>query len=70
MFAAFEKTASSTLEAHFRPKKSKTILMSQPVDLDDADTDDDADVRPTKLNLSGMVVPYLVTSKGNVILGF
>jgi pimeloyl-ACP methyl ester carboxylesterase len=66
MFAAFAKTASSTLEAHYRPKKNQTIIMAKPTDFDDTDNDDDCDTRPTKLKLLGLVVPYLQTNKGSI----
>jgi len=44
--------------------------MTKPQDLDDADSDDDSDVRPTKQILFGMVVPYIRTEMGRVIIGY
>jgi hypothetical protein len=66
MFAAYIKTGSTTIEAHYRPKKNQTIIMTKPTDFDDSDMDDDCDVRPIKQKLSGMVVPGIKTSSGNI----
>jgi hypothetical protein len=70
LFAANLRNATTTLESHWRPKKTKTIIMLKPQDLDDSDSDDAVDVRPTKVTLSGMVVPYITTQKGNLIIGY
>jgi len=70
VFASRLNTASTTLESHYRPKKDKTIIMTKPQDLDDTDTDDNADTRPTKQTLPGMVVPYMMTGKGNLIINY
>jgi pimeloyl-ACP methyl ester carboxylesterase len=70
LFAANLRNATSTLESHWRPKKAKTIIMLKPQDLDDSDSDDAVDVRPAKITLSGMVVPYITTQKGNLIIGY
>lgn len=66
MFAAYLKTASTTLEAHYRPKKNQTIIMTKPTDLDDADSDDDSEARPIKTKLSGMIIPSIVTSQAKL----
>lgn len=65
-FATYLKTALSTIEAHYRPKKNKTVIMTKPVELDDQEDDDESDTRPTKQTLPGMVVPYLTTKEGSV----
>jgi hypothetical protein len=64
------RTASTTLESHWRPKKNKTIIMTKPKDLDDSENDDDSDMRPTKLSLDGMVVPYMYTNNGSLIISY
>ena len=69
-FAAYLMTVSTSTEAHYRHKKNVTILMTVPMDLDDNDADDDCDVRPTKIKLTGFVVPYLQTAKGAVLIGY
>ena len=69
-FAARLKTASSTLESHYRPKKGVTMLMTKPADLDDRDDGDDVDARPTKQRLPGMVVPGFVTNNGIVSVNY
>lgn len=68
LFASFMRNATTSLESHYRPKKLKTILMIKPLELNDADTDDEADTRPIKQIFPGMVVPYMVTQKGNLII--
>lgn len=70
IFASYLHTASSTLESHYRPKKNKTIIMTRPQDLDDRDDDDDSDRRPAKKTLPGMVVPYMTTEKGSLIISY
>ena len=50
----------------YRPKKNVTIIMKTPIDMDDSDTDDDADARPIKTTLQGMVVVGLQTQAGKV----
>ncbi len=66
MFAAYIKTASTTVEAHYRPKKNQTIIMTKPTELDESDSDDDSDGRQTKIRLQGFVVPGIQTNKGNI----
>ena len=66
MFAAYLKTASTTLEVHYRVKKNQTIIMTKPTDLDDADSDDDSEARPIKTKLSGMIIPSIVTSQAKL----
>jgi hypothetical protein len=70
LFAANLRNATSTLESHWRPKKNKTIVMLKPQDLDDTDSDDSVDVRPTKVTIAGMVLPYITTQKGGLIIGY
>lgn len=68
LFASFLSTPSVLVESHYRPKKGVTLLMTKPLDLDDTDDDDDCDVRPTKQKMSGMMVPYIKTQTGSVII--
>jgi pimeloyl-ACP methyl ester carboxylesterase len=70
LLASFLRTIATTSESHFRPKKNTTIIMTKPVDLDDTDTDDDVDVRPTKTKVAGLVVPYMRTEKGSLIISY
>jgi hypothetical protein len=66
LFASFIQTSATSTEAHWRPKKGFTVVMTKPQDLDDANADDDADTRPVKLKVPGMIVPFLTTSKGAI----
>ena len=70
MFAAYIKTSSSTIEAHYRPKKNITIVMTRPIDLDDSDDDDDNDNRPMKQKLPRMVIPSIQTQQGNINVNY
>lgn len=70
MFASYIQTISTSTETHFRPKKNVTIIMTKPLDLDDADTDDDADTRATRLKLPGLVIPSLSTQKGKILVSY
>ena len=44
--------------------------MTTPVDMDDGDTDDDADARPIKTTVLGMIVEGLTTNKGRINAGY
>ena len=66
LFASFIQTPSTSTESHFRPKKNLTIIMTKPTDFDDTDDDGDADVRPTRQKLPGLIIPSLITQKGSV----
>ncbi|MDE1919793.1 MAG: hypothetical protein KGH56_03860 [Patescibacteria group bacterium] len=65
VFAAYLKTASSTVEAHYQPKKNVTTIMIKPQELDDRD-DDEEGSRPVRNKLPGLVIPGLLTEKGSV----
>ncbi len=70
LFASYIQTASSTIESHYRPVKNKTVLMSKTKELDDSDDDSPVDIRPTKQIVPGMVIPYIKTKKGSLIVGY
>ncbi len=70
MFATYIKTASSTTEAHYRPKKNITVIMTKATDFDDTDNDDNCDDRPIKQKLPGMVVLGIQTSHGNINVNY
>jgi len=70
LFASYIHTTATSTESHYRPKKNVTIIMTKPQDVDDTESDDDTDIRPTKLTLPGMVVPYIRTEKSRVIIGY
>jgi pimeloyl-ACP methyl ester carboxylesterase len=67
LFASYFKTLTSTTEFHYRSKKNTTLIMIKPVDLNDDDSDDDADTRAQKIALPGLVLPYLKTQSGQII---
>ncbi len=70
VFASHLRTASTTIESHYRPKKNTTVIMTKPQELDDAESDDDSDTRPVKQKLPGMVIPYIETEKGSLIISY
>jgi len=70
MFASTFATSTVLIESHYRPKKNQTLIMSTPIDLDDTDTDDDADMRPIKTKLQGFVIPSLVTKRGKINVNY
>ncbi len=70
MFSSFIQTPATSTESHWRPKKNVTILMTNPLDVDDSDGDDDADARLTTLKLAGFVIPNLKTQQGKVMIGY
>ena len=66
MFATTISSSTAIIETHFRPKANVTIIMKTPIDMGDSDMDDDADWRPIKATLSGMVVVGLQTNNGSI----
>ena len=68
--ASYTKTTTSTVETHFRPKKSVTIVMTTPVDLDDNDDGDGIDLRATRENLSGVHLIQLKVSGGEITVSY
>jgi hypothetical protein len=70
MLASYIQISSTSTESHWRPKKNQTILMTRPVDFNDDDGDGEADVRPTKTILSGLVIPYITTNQGRIIISY
>lgn len=67
LFATRMFNGDTVFESHYRPKKNVTIIMTKPIDLDDTESDDGVDARPSKTLAPGMVVPYVVTSDGKII---
>lgn len=65
LFASHIRTGTRKLESHYLPKKNETLIMEKPRELADLG-DDDADRRPVRKRLSGMIVPGLLTEKGSV----
>ena len=51
--SSYVKTATSTTETHYRPKKNVTIVMTKPVELGDTDDGDDIDQRPVRQTVGG-----------------
>ncbi len=70
LLASYMRNATTSLESHYRPNKSKTIIMTKPVELTDADTDDDSDMRPIRQTLSGIVLPFMVTQRGSLLINY
>ena len=70
VFAAHLRAVSTALESHYRPKKDTTNIMTKPRELDDSEDDDDSDMRPKKQTVPGMVIPYMATEKGSLIISY
>ncbi len=70
LFSTFLRNAGTTLESHYVWRQNKTLVMGVPQDLDDRDVDDDVVTRPVRQTLAGMVVPYMTTRKGNLIISY
>ena len=68
--ASFTRTATSSTETHYRPKKNLTVIMTTPIDLNDTDDGDDIDVRPTKQKLVGIRVIKLTTERGIIMVSY
>ncbi len=70
LFATYFATSTMVIESHWRPKKDVTVIMQKPIDDDDADTDDDVDVRPVKTKLTGFVIPAITTRQGKMFVNY
>lgn len=65
IFASHMKTESSILESHYLPKLDQTWIMEWPRELPD-DEKDDIGRRPVRKKMPGMVIPGIITNKGNI----
>ena len=70
MFASSIKAGENRLESHYLPKQNETWIMEHPEDLRDDDHEEDHGQRLVRTRLSGMVVPYLETERGEVKAGY
>ena len=70
MLASSFKVGSQRTESHYRPKKDMTMIMSKPQDLNDRDDDDDAETRPARQRLPGLVIPYMQSEKGKILVKY
>ncbi|MEK7584045.1 MAG: hypothetical protein AAB490_02280, partial [Patescibacteria group bacterium] len=70
LFASYIRTAATGTESHYRPKKNKTIIMTKPIELDDTEDDEDADKKPIKQILPGMVIPSITTHAGSILVDY
>ncbi len=68
--ASFSKTATSSVESHYRLKKGLTVIMTSPIDLDDSDDGDDVDLRAIKEKLSGIHIIKMSISGGKSYLSY
>jgi pimeloyl-ACP methyl ester carboxylesterase len=68
--ASYTKTATSSVETHYRPKKSLTIVMTSPLDLDDNDDGDEIDQRANKEKLLGLRLIKLNTAGGKTYVNY
>jgi hypothetical protein len=64
------RTDTTSVEAHYLPKKNETWLMEKPRELRDDESDDDSEKRPTQIKLSGIVVPRMSTEKGIIKISY
>jgi len=70
LLASHLRDDRNTLESWYRPKRGETWIMEWSRELDDRDDDREVDRRPVRKKLSGLVVPYLETEKGDVKIGY
>lgn len=69
VFASYLRAASTSLESHYRPRRDKTNIMTRPRELDDSGNDD-SDMRPKRQVVPGMVIPYVTTEKGSLLIKY
>jgi pimeloyl-ACP methyl ester carboxylesterase len=64
--ASYAKTATSTVETHYRSKKNVTVVMTKPIELGDDDDGDDIDQRPVRQTVSGQHLLLLNIVRGSI----
>jgi len=70
IFAAHIRTASSILESHYFPVKNQTWIMENPNELADDNSDDNSGKRPVRKKMQGMVIPAIITNKGEIKINY
>lgn len=70
IFATQVRTVTQRIESHYIPRKNETWIMERPRELTDDDFDDDSERRPVIKKLPGLVVSYLETQAGKVVVGY
>lgn len=65
MFAAYLRTASSTIEAKYQPKKNLTVLTTGSQKFDDREDDDEAGHGAVQSKFPGLVIPRIQTENGS-----
>lgn len=68
-FASSLRTSSMIVEAHYLPKLDQTWIMEWPRDLAD-DEKDEVDKRPVRKKMPGMVIPGIITNKGELQVNY
>jgi hypothetical protein len=68
VFSAQLKTSSNKVIAHYLKKKNQTFIMDK-TEPDEADGET-ADKRKTREILPGLVIPYMVTKEGEIIIKY
>ena len=58
------------IESHYLPKKNETWIMERPADLKDDDRDDEDGRRLIRKKLPGMVIPYMESKDGGILVKY
>ena len=69
-FIATLHTASTTLVADYRAKENKTSIVTHVYGTGNLKEEDDSNMRSRKQTFSGLVIPYMKTSEGNLIISY
>ena len=64
------KVGDVRLESRYIPRINETWIMERPQDLGDDERDDESERRPVKQKIPGMVMPYLLTKQGTVVINY
>lgn len=64
------RTGDTRLESRYIPRTNETWIMERPEELDDDEGDDESEEGPVRQKLPGLVVPYLKTSQGQVLVQY
>lgn len=65
LLASHLTTPAARVESYYFPKKDQTVIMERPQELAD-EGDDEAERRPTRMKLPGMVIPAMITERGEI----
>ncbi|MGW8184821.1 MAG: lipase/acyltransferase domain-containing protein [Candidatus Moraniibacteriota bacterium] len=70
LFASHLSADSVSVETHYFPNKNQTWLMEKPLELSDEDSEPGVEQRPVWKKMTGMIIPSIITNKGELKINY